>query len=48
MAIVIPDKKEFEGFASKHGGSGSLEELCKNKQVGIHSSQLVSESISTP
>ena len=48
MAIVIPDKKEFEGFASKHGGSGSLEELCKNKQVGILSRQLVSEGILSP
>jgi long-chain acyl-CoA synthetase len=33
VAVVVPDKKKLESWASSNGASGSFEELCKNPKA---------------
>lgn len=33
VAVVVPDKKALESWASSNGASGSFEELCRDPKV---------------
>ena len=34
VAVVVPDKKALQAWASDNGVDNSFEELCKNPKVG--------------